>query len=253
MSTEYELAGRVRQKQRTLAALVAATRDLVADGVTPTVEQAAERAGISRTTAYRYFASQAALLIAAHPELTTTSLLPANPPADVAHRLEIVVARVTELVRETEAQQRTMLRLALEPQRHKSRDLLLRQGRVIGWLEEALAPLAEDIGHDATHTLAVAIRSCIGIEAYVWLTDVAAISPDDATAVTRWTARSLLDTVRQGSLPPTVNSPKKQAGDESNDTTSIEKRPVRSTYNRDVGPRNLNDTTQLTAAGQKPG
>lgn len=208
MSTEYELAGRVRQKQRTRAALVAAARELVADGVTPTVEQAAEHAGISRTTAYRYFASQAALLVAAHPELTTTSLLPAKPPADVGARLDIVVARVTALVRETEAQQRTMLRLSLDPQRRGSRDLLLRQGRVIGWLEEALAPLAKDIGHDAAHTLAVAIRSSIGIEAYVWLTDVAGVSPDDATAVMRWTARSSLDAARRGSLPPVANGPK---------------------------------------------
>ena len=202
MSIGYELAGRVRQKQRTHAALVAAVRDLIADGVTPTVEQAAAHAGISRTTAYRYFTSQAALLVAAHPELTTTSMLPAKPPTDVGARLEIVVARVTELVRETEPQQRTMLRLSLEPQRRGSRDLLLRQGRVIGWLEEALAPLAKDIGHDATHALAIAIRSSIGIEAYVWLTDVAGLSPDDATAMMHWTARSSLAAARSGSLPP---------------------------------------------------
>jgi AcrR family transcriptional regulator len=202
----YELAGRVRQKERTRASLVAAARELVAEGVTPTVEQAAEHAGISRTTAYRYFPSQAAMLVAAHPEITTTSLLPAKPPADVGARLDIVVARVTELVRDTEAQQRTMLRLSLEPERRRSRELLLRQGRVIGWLEEALAPLAEDIGDEAVHALAVAIRSSIGIEAYVWLTDVADVSPDDATAVMRWTARSQLDAALQGSLPPAAKS-----------------------------------------------
>src|SRR5262245_5769259 len=210
MSMGYELAGRVRQKQRTREALVTAARDLVADGDTPTVEQAAERAAISRTTAYRYFPSQAALLAAAHPEITTTSLLPAKPPADVGARLDIVVGRVTDLVRNTEAQQRTMLRLSLEPARQGSRELLLRQGRVIGWLEEALAPLATDIGHDAVHALAVAIRSSIGIEAYVWLTDVAGVSPDDATAVMRWTASSSLDAARRGSLPPVANSVKKQ-------------------------------------------
>jgi AcrR family transcriptional regulator len=201
MSMGYELDGRVRQKQRTRAALVAAARALVAEGVTPTVEQAAEHAGISRTTAYRYFPSQAALLVAAHPEITTTSLLPAQPPADVGARLDIVVARVTDLVRDTEEQQRAMLRLSLEPERRGTRELLLRQGRVIGWLEDALTPLAVDIGDDAVHALAVAIRSSIGIEAYVWLTDVADLSPDDATALMRWTARSQLDAARRGSLP----------------------------------------------------
>jgi AcrR family transcriptional regulator len=205
MSMGYESAGRVRQKQRTRAALVAAARQLVADGVTPTVEQAAEHAGISRTTAYRYFPSQGMLVVAAHPEITTISMLPADPPAEVGARLDIVVTRVTELVRDTEAQQRTMLRLSLEPERRGSGELLLRQGRVIAWLEEALAPLATDIGPDAVHTLAIAIRSSIGIEAYVWLTDVAGVSPDDATAVMRWTARSSLEAARRGSLPPIEN------------------------------------------------
>ena len=204
MSTGYEFDGRVRQKQRTRAALVAAARKLVADGLKPTVEEAAEQAGISRTTAYRYFPSQTALLVAAHPEITTTSLLPAEPPGDVATRLDIVVSRVTALVRDTEDQQRTMLRLSLEPERPGIRDLLLRQGRVIGWLKEALAPLASDIGDDAVHALAVAIRSSIGIEAYVWLTDVAGVSPDEATALMCWTARSSLESARRGSLPPLV-------------------------------------------------
>jgi AcrR family transcriptional regulator len=203
VSTSYELNGRVAQKQRTRDALIAATRALVADGRTPTVESAAEAASISRTTAYRYFPSQAALLAAAHPEITMASLLPPDAPAGVVDRLETVVARVTDLVRDSEPQQRTMLRLSLDPGRSGS-ELLLRQGRVIGWLEDALAPLADDIGAAAVHALAVAIRSAIGIEAYVWLTDVAHLSPDEAVATMRWTARSQLDAVRGGALPPSA-------------------------------------------------
>lgn len=202
MSTGYEAAGRVRQKQRTRAALVAAAREVVAEGLTPSVEDAAERAGISRTTAYRYFPSGTALLVAAHPEIGTTSLLPADPPADAEARLDIVVGRVTELVRTTEDQQRAMLRLSLEAERGRSAELLLRQGRVIGWLEEALEPLAAELGDDAVHALAVAIRASIGIEAYVWLTDVAGVPPDDATATMAWTARSQLAAARRGFLPP---------------------------------------------------
>ena len=200
MSTAYEEVGRVRQKRRTREALVAAARQLVAGGDTPTVEVAAECAGVSRTTAYRYFPSQAALLAAAHPEVVTTTLLPESAPADVAERLEIVVARVTDLVVETESQQRTMLRLSLEPGAGR-RELLLRQGRAIGWLEDALAPLADDLGHDGVHRLAIAVRSAIGIESFVWLTDVAGLTPADAVDTMRWTARSLLDAARRGSLP----------------------------------------------------
>ena len=67
MSIPYEAQGRVDQKRRTRAALVDAARELVALGETPTVEAAAEAASISRTTAYRYFSNQRALLVAAHP------------------------------------------------------------------------------------------------------------------------------------------------------------------------------------------
>src|SRR6516225_5010817 len=112
MSMAYEEIGRVRQKGRTREALVAAARELVAEGDTPTVEVAAKRAGVSRTTAYRYFPSQAALLATAHPEIVTTTLLPTPAPDDVAERVEIVVARVTDMVVDTESQQRTMLRLS---------------------------------------------------------------------------------------------------------------------------------------------
>src|SRR5215207_491809 len=171
MSIAYEEVGRVHQKRRTRDALLNAARQLVADGVTPTVDAAAEHAGVSRTTAYRYFPSQAALLAAAHPETVTTTLLPAPPPADVAERLDIVVARVTDMVVDTEPQQRTMLRLSLDPGAGR-RELLLRQGRVIGWLEDALAPLVDRFGHDGVRRLSIAIRSAIGIESFVWLTDV---------------------------------------------------------------------------------
>jgi len=42
------------------------------------------------------------------------------------------------------------------------------------------------------HRLTLAIRSAMGIEAFVWLIDVAGLSRDDATELMRWTARGLL-------------------------------------------------------------
>ena len=69
MSIPYQLTCRTNQKARTRAALLDAARALLAEGVSPTVEQAADRAAISRTTAYRYFANQRALLTAVFPEI----------------------------------------------------------------------------------------------------------------------------------------------------------------------------------------
>ena len=74
MSIPYEQVGRIRQKQRTRNALIAAARELVAAGRTPTVEAAAAAAGISRSTAFRYFPNQRSLIVAAHPETEASSL-----------------------------------------------------------------------------------------------------------------------------------------------------------------------------------
>lgn len=191
MSTPYEVTGRTGQKRRTRAALVAAARDLVAEGLTPTVEQAAAGAGISRTAAYRYFPNQRALLMAAHPETGASSLLPDDPPEEIDARLDAVVEAFTELIVDTEAQQRTMLRLSLEPG-PAERELPLRQGRAIGWIKEALAPLHGRLTERQIHQLTLAIRSAVGIEALVWLIDVGNLDRNDAAALMCWSARAML-------------------------------------------------------------
>jgi AcrR family transcriptional regulator len=190
----YELNGRTAQKRRTRDALVAAARDVVARGETPTVEAAAEAAGISRATAYRYFPNQHVLLVAAHPETGTVSLLPEDAPDDVATRLDLVVDAFTRSLLENEAQQRTMLRLSLEATPEARSQLPLRQGRGIVWIEEALAPLRTEMSDAEVRRLALAVRSVTGVEALVWLTDVGGLSRDDATALMRWSARGLLQT-----------------------------------------------------------
>ena len=208
----YELSGRVAQKRRTREALIAAARELVAEGATPTVEAAAEAAAISRTTAYRYFPSQHALLAAAHPETALETLLPEDAPDDVAARLDLVVAAYTKATLENESQQRTMLRLSLEASPLERSQLPLRQGRVITWIEDALAPLRSDLSAAEVHRLAVAIRSATGIEALVWLTDVAGLSREDATDLTRWSARALLTAALADRATTAQQPPRGRAG-----------------------------------------
>ncbi len=198
VSTPYETTGRSGQKRRTREALVAGARDLVAAGADPTVEEAAARAGISRTTAYRYFPNQRALLLAAHPETAATTLLPPDAPDDAAGRLDAVVTRFTELIAETEAAQRAMLRLSLDPDPAGRGDLPLRQGRAVAWIAEALEPLRGRLDEQERHRLVLAIRSAIGIEALVWLTDVGGLSRQEAAASMRWSAQALLAAALSG-------------------------------------------------------
>jgi AcrR family transcriptional regulator len=191
-SIPYEQSGRTRQKARTRAALVAATRELLADGITPTIEQAADRARISRTTAYRYFPNQRALLIATYPQLDLSSLLGPDAPADPAARLEAVIESITHQVVEYEPELRALLRLSLESPPPEREALPLRQGRAIAWIEDALAPLRGRISDRELRRLALAIRATIGIEAMVWLTDIGGLSRADAAELMRSSARTLL-------------------------------------------------------------
>jgi len=192
VSTSYLSCGRIRQKERTRAALVAAARELVAQGLTPKVEEAAARATVARTTAYRYFRNQEALLLAAHPEIQAQSLLPKKPPRDVVARLDAVIGAFLRLIVDTEPQQRTMLRLSLDPDPSHRGELPLRKGRAIGWIGEALSPLRGRIAEGHLHRLILAIRSATGIEALVWLTDVAGLSRREAVKTMRWSAGALL-------------------------------------------------------------
>lgn len=198
-SSPYELTGRTQQKARTRAAMLTATRELLAEGLTPTVEQAAERAAISRTTAYRYFPNQRALLIASYPELAAPSLLDSQASADPLARLDVVTESIARQIVEHEPELRTMLRLSLESPTPSTQTLPLRQGRAIGWIEDALSPLHARIPESELRRLALAIRATLGIEAFVWLTDIGGLSREQATDLMRSSARTLLKaTLAQG-------------------------------------------------------
>jgi hypothetical protein len=155
------------------------------------VAATAHAAAISRTTAYRYFPNQRALVAAAYPETEAASLLPPDAPSDPEARLELVMTECLQILFENEAQQRAMLRLSLDVVPHDASELPLRQGRVIRWLTDALEPLRPQLGDDGLHRLVLAIRSTTGVEAMVWLVDVAGLTRAEAAEQMRWTARSL--------------------------------------------------------------
>lgn len=195
----YEVGGRSNQKQRTREALVTAAQAQVREGRAPTVEEAAMAAGISRTTAYRYFPNQRSLLAAAHPETAATSMLSDSQINDPVERLNEVVRTFGKLILDTEQQQRTMLRLSLEAEPDET--LPLRQGRAIAWITEALEPLKGQMSDAEIHSLVLAVRSATGIEALVWLTDIGGLSREKATELMQWSARSMLQAALAGSPP----------------------------------------------------
>jgi AcrR family transcriptional regulator len=192
MSISYEQTGRTSQKARTRDALVDAARQLMEDGVSPTVEQAASAASISRATAYRYFPNQRSLLTATFPELTAPSLLGESPPEDPQARLEIVVESIARQAVQHEPALRNMLRLSLESDPAKRGDRPFRKGRRIAWISEALEPLRSELADDEFDRLVYAIASAVGIDSLVWLIDIAGLSRKEAVEVMTWSTRNLL-------------------------------------------------------------
>jgi AcrR family transcriptional regulator len=192
MDVPYLRTGRTSQKLRTRDALIAAARQLLAEGVTPTLEAAAAEAAVGRTTAYRYFPNSRALLAATVPEIEMDSLLGADPPEDPLARLEIVAESLTRRIVEHEPEYRTQLRLALEGESAGGESVPLRRGRRIEWVEDALTPLRGRMPEGELRRLVYGIGATIGIEALVWLTDMGGLSREEAVGVMRSNARALL-------------------------------------------------------------
>jgi AcrR family transcriptional regulator len=191
----------VNQKRRTRAAVVDAAKELLQQGVTPTVAQAAEAALVSRTTAYRYFPTQESLLVELSLNVDVGDLeeLVAQPvdAADAPARALEVIEALNRHVLAQEVQYRTAIRVYqdqwLEAAAGGDTDPLVREGRRGRWLEATLAPLADAVPKADYRRLIHSLSLVMGAEAMVVLRDVCHLDTDDAVGVTDWMARTLLD------------------------------------------------------------
>jgi AcrR family transcriptional regulator len=202
MTEAWQQEGRINQKRRTRAAIVAAAVELVEQGQRPTVAEVAEAALVSRATAYRYFPTQEYLLFEAALESTRSDIdrelendaLPEDPEA----RLEMLIDALQERIINKEAAFRTMLRLSLEQtsdeERHGGEPApsRLRGGGRVRWIERALAPVRGRLEESDFRRLVAALSLCMGIEALVVLRDVCALESSEAQEVLLWAARTLL-------------------------------------------------------------
>ena len=68
----------------------------------------------------------------------------------------------------------------------------MNRGMRIGWIEDALAPLRGRLADDEFARLVHGIGATFGIEAFVWLVDVAGLPRDDAIETIRANALAIL-------------------------------------------------------------
>jgi AcrR family transcriptional regulator len=202
MTEAWQQQGRINQKRRTRAAILAAAVELLEQGHRPTVAEVADAALVSRATAYRYFPTQEYLLFEAALGSTRSDIdreLDKNTlPEDPEARLEVLIDALQKRIVDKEPAFRTMLRLSLEqsPQEEQyggdSAPSRLRGGGRVRWIEKALAPVEGRFEEPDFRRLVAALSLCMGIEALVVLHDVCALAPEEAEEVSRWAARTLL-------------------------------------------------------------
>ena len=192
MEERSQQGERINQKRRTRLAILHAASGLLGLGSVPTVAEAADRAGVSRATAYRYFPSQELLLA----EAALDAVVPNFPAMLAAPELEndaeaalvALVRAIAEMTRTHEAAFRALLRLSL----HAGDEPVRRSGRRLAWLDQALAPERPQLGEERFNRLKFALLPYLGIEAFVALVDVGGCSPDEFAETAVWAARSLL-------------------------------------------------------------
>jgi AcrR family transcriptional regulator len=191
---------RANQKQRTRAAILEAAAALLREGTPPTVADAAERALVSRATAYRYFPTQESLLLdVAQVERLirpVDNLVAAFSTDDVAQRLADLVDTLTVALLSDEAVVRTAVRVYMDTWLANRRDgqpVPVRAGRRPRLIEAALKPIRDQLGETAWKRLVAGLTLTLGTEAVICMKDVAGLdNNDEIVATLRWAAGALL-------------------------------------------------------------
>lgn len=193
------MAERRGQKSRTRKDLLRAAARLMQEGRSPTLEEVAEDAQVSRATAYRYFPGVDSLLTEAALDVAMPdgdSFFADDPSAEPLERLLRADAAVAAMIRGNEPALRAMLIHSLQQGLGPGAGALpTRQNRRTPLIEAALAPAP--FAPWVRDRLAKALALVIGTESMLAFKDVLQLPDDEADAVRRWMIRALVEAARK--------------------------------------------------------
>lgn len=200
--TGTERIGRPNQKTRTRKDLLQAAARLTKQGRTPTLEEVAEEALVSRATAYRYFPSVEALLVEAAVDVAVPepeAFFRNEASSDPVVRLQRVETALYDMIVANERLLRTMLAHSI--QQDLQADELgkppSRQNRRTPLIEAALEPARDQFKPGALKILRDALALIMGPEATIVVKDVLQLDDADARKVKRWAIRALVEAARK--------------------------------------------------------
>jgi AcrR family transcriptional regulator len=192
-------AGRNSASARTRKLMLETAIDLMQGGETPSVTQAAEAAGVSRATAYRYFPSQSALVQAVVNEALGPILEWESTSDDAAVRVDDLLASSSKRIVEFESTFKAALKLSLEQWARDRAGTLgeeppFKRGHRVQLLQTAIAPLRNRLSRTQFSRLAKALSLTYGLEVLIVLKDIWGLADKEVQEVARWAARALVDT-----------------------------------------------------------
>jgi AcrR family transcriptional regulator len=191
---------REKQKARTRRDLVAAAQALLEQGRTPTVTEVADAAEVSRRTAYRYFPTGEQLMVEALLEGARVDVerdIDAGSSDDpIDTRVDRLVAALHDLTVTKEHLLRQMIRFTIDRDQIEP-GVPPRPSRRLDYVEQALAPLREELPADDYDRLVHAMAIVIGIEARIVLRDICGLDDTQILDTARWAAHALVAAARE--------------------------------------------------------
>ena len=203
-------------KPVTFALLLSSASELLQENdKAPSIAEVAQRAGISRATAYRCFPSKGAMLGA----MVSQSLGPmrtfASEHAQGKDRVMDLFTRSFPRLSKHESTLRTAVQISLEQQALAQAGLLkekiFRRGHRVEILHKALEPLKTELPLDTYEQLHKALAVIYGIEIFIVLKDICNEKNKDVKKTLVWMDDALIDTALQQGRSR-INSKKKQQG-----------------------------------------
>ena len=198
---------RANQRLRTRKDLLRAAARLLAAGRTPTLEEVAAEALVSRATAYRYFPGIEALLLEAALDVaipTSEELFPEGQDgalSDPVARIQRVDDVFHEMILANEPSLRLFLANSLRQSVSEAApDTPLRQNRRTPLIEAALEPVRARMDPARYRLLTRALALVIGTEAMIVCKDVLQLDDDEARAVKRFVIGTLVEAMMGNSF-----------------------------------------------------
>lgn len=192
--------GRIGQKLKTREALLVKGNELLAKGIPVNLETAAKAAGISKATAYRYFADSASFQREAALQLkaqTREDLFGDIPAKDLDQRLQRLIDYHFRLFIRNEKEFRLFLGSVVN-ESVLSRKPPSRGGRRVVLIEEALVSLRSKVDKTTFGHMVHALSLVFGIESITILKDLCHLSNKEILENWRWMVHRIVYQTTKG-------------------------------------------------------